>query len=61
MVLGFFLGSRDGVDHKKFLNLILDWPSTLYNLKNVITALSKKIKEQSDDYLMDALAKLYVT
>ena len=59
MVLGYFLNSREEGDHRRFLTLVLEWPHHLYNLKNVITALNKKIKEQSDDALMDALAKLY--
>jgi hypothetical protein len=59
MVLGHFLGSNDEAEHKKFLKLVEEWPSTLYNIKNVITALNRKIKDRSDDFLMDALAKLY--
>lgn len=37
MVLGHFLASNDIKDHEKFLSLVLEWPSSLYNMKNVIT------------------------
>jgi len=59
MVLGYFLSSNDPKDHKKFLELIEEWPSSLYTINNVIALLKKRLKEISNDPLMDALAKLY--
>lgn len=58
MILGHFLNSDDIKDHEKFLLLISEWPSKLYSTNNIITALTERIKKSSDDYLMDALAKL---
>eukprot|EP01119_Soliformovum_irregulare_P019120 TRINITY_DN5998_c0_g1_i1.p1 TRINITY_DN5998_c0_g1~~TRINITY_DN5998_c0_g1_i1.p1 ORF type:complete len:882 (+),score=254.78 TRINITY_DN5998_c0_g1_i1:60-2705(+) len=59
MVLCHFLSSNDPQDHKRFLGLVELWRSNLYQIKNVINALNQRIQEKSDDYLMDALAKLY--
>jgi hypothetical protein len=58
MVLGHFLNSSDPADHEKFKSLIAEWPTSLYNIANITTALKKKIKTFSTDALMDALAKL---
>eukprot|EP01117_Protostelium_nocturnum_P020637 TRINITY_DN938_c0_g2_i1.p1 TRINITY_DN938_c0_g2~~TRINITY_DN938_c0_g2_i1.p1 ORF type:complete len:911 (-),score=318.10 TRINITY_DN938_c0_g2_i1:20-2752(-) len=62
MVLGTFLTSQDPQDHVKFLTLVEDWPPSLYNPKNVIQLLKKRITEVSPGEsipLKDALAKLY--
>jgi hypothetical protein len=58
MVLAVFLSSDSQAEHEKFKSLIIEWPSTLYNIKSVIAAVKKRLGESSDDPLMDALAKL---
>jgi hypothetical protein len=58
MVLAYFLSSEDVKDHEKFLSLVLEWPPSLYDVKNVITALKQKLKDTKSDILMDALAKM---
>jgi len=41
------------------MRTITDWPVGLYNIQNIITAVNEKLKRTSNDYIMDALAKLY--
>lgn len=67
MVLAYFMNSSEPRDHLKLYGLVQDWPPGLYNLKNVITALKKRLREAPSptptpglDPLAEALAKLYV-
>jgi vacuolar protein sorting-associated protein 41 len=59
MVLGAFLSSPESSDRSKFLELIQNWPPTLYSVPNVINALKSRLQSVSDTALMDALARLY--
>lgn len=59
MVLSSFLHSRNEEDHKKFLSIVGEWDSNLYSVKSVITAVTARLKDNSNEYLMDALALLY--
>eukprot|EP01114_Cavostelium_apophysatum_P004970 TRINITY_DN1546_c0_g1_i1.p1 TRINITY_DN1546_c0_g1~~TRINITY_DN1546_c0_g1_i1.p1 ORF type:complete len:976 (-),score=258.51 TRINITY_DN1546_c0_g1_i1:28-2796(-) len=59
LVLGYFMSSPDMRDHEKFHNLILEWPPTLYEIKNIITALKRSLLNNDSVILKEALAKLY--
>lgn len=59
MVLGYFMKPKSSKkDHEKFRSLIYEWPSTLYNIKNITSLLKKRLEEFEDECLMDSLAKL---
>lgn len=60
MILGHFMSSSDQKDHEKFYNLVLEWPPTIYNIKNVTTALKRLIAMSTAENatLKEALAKL---
>lgn len=55
MVLNDFLRN----DHRGFLRTIRAWPHSLYNIENIITAVTEEFKKTCAEDLMDALAELY--
>lgn len=59
MVLGAFLSSPEEADRAKFVELIQNWPPSLYSVPNVINALKSRLQTVSDTALMEALARLY--
>ncbi|KAK9762214.1 Vacuolar protein sorting-associated protein 41, variant 2 [Basidiobolus ranarum] len=56
MILAYFLNT----DHELFNQTIKTWPSSLYDIQNVIVAVEDALsKEGNNTVLMDALAELY--
>jgi hypothetical protein len=55
LILNDFLNN----DPAKFLETVSTWPSSLYKVQNIITAVREKLKKDTSEPLMDALAKLY--
>ncbi|ORY04934.1 vacuolar protein sorting-associated protein 41 [Basidiobolus meristosporus CBS 931.73] len=56
MILAYFLNT----DHELFNQTIKTWPSSLYDIQNVIVAVEDALsKEGNNTILMDALAELY--
>ena len=55
LILNDFLAN----DPEQFLKTIESWPSSIYNIQNIITAVRERLKKDSSEALMDALAKLY--
>lgn len=47
-------------DHEGLFQTITEWPHTLYELRNVITAINDRLsKDPKNSYLLHSLAKLY--
>lgn len=55
LILNDFLNNDPG----KFLETVTAWPPSLYKVQNIITAVREKLKKDSNEQLMDALAKLF--